>query len=69
MVGDKREVATTSESESDFELPNTVDDDQVYQTLVKGLTKYKVAEPDKVTQLNEIAIDTTFVNLKTKPRR
>ena len=49
MVGDKREVATTSESESDFELPNTVDDDQVYQTLVQGLTKYKVAEPDRVT--------------------
>ena len=46
-MGDKREIETTEESGSDYEFPETMDEEIVLANLVQGLNKTKKAAPDK----------------------
>ena len=75
IVGDQREAATTEESESDFEIPEAVDEDPVMERLVLGLkknkTKVKKREVPLDVSLSNITLDVvppyTRVSKERKP--
>ena len=78
IVGDKREVATTEESGSDYDFPLTMDEDPVHENLLLGLNKFSKRiklkqEPLRVesVELSQLELNIeqlTAAKVKKRPR-